>query len=268
MNNSFFALILILSLFVACGTNPVNIKSQLVKREEAFSFSDKNGSFLVNIGNGLDKKGKVYYTKRSMKTLNNQKENMLEKSIALSDIGSIKNVGVLRPKKSQYTVWFDGKKYQSNMTIIPSKRSLELKMKSPEAQWSGSKTITFPKTKSLPCFFTQILECAEVSGFLSQSIKKESGSMNLLVVWEGYPYLNETFTDFPSEAFSPAELEYDGKTKESERRFNLKVAGQTIVFVVNEENKMTKMFWVTQGISMISKSVQNSTPSEEDPDFE
>jgi hypothetical protein len=90
--------------------------------------------------------------------------------------------------------------------------------------------------------------------------------MNLMVIWEGYPYLNETFSEFPSEIFSRAQLEYDGKTKESERRFNLKVAGQSIYYVLNEQDNMIKMFWVTQGISMVSKSVQSGETSSSDED--
>lgn len=265
INSSLFFITLLIS---ACGSNAINPRTLLSKRTDEYNFTDKNGSYLVKISNGLDKKGKVYFTKRSMESLGGKKDMMLEKSIALSDIGNVKGLNVLRPKKSQYTVWFEGKKYVSELTLLPEKKSIELKMKSPEAQWSGNKTILFPKSKALPCFFTQIIECAEVSGFLSAADKKENSSMNLLIVWEGYPYLNETFSDFPSELFSVAQLEYDGKTKESERRFNLKVAGQSIFYIVNDKNKMTKMFWITQGISMVSKSVQTSSSESEDPDFE
>ena len=89
----------------------------------------------------------------------------------------------------------------------------------------------------------------------------------MMVIWEGYPYLNETFSDFPSELFSEAQLEYDGMTKEKERRFNLRVAGQSIFYVLDAKDVMTKMFWVSQGITMVSKSVKNAEP-EDGGDFE
>jgi hypothetical protein len=76
--------------------------------------------------------------------------------------------------------------------------------------------------------------------------------------------LNETFSDFPSELFSTAQLEYDGKTKQSERRFNLRVAGQSIFYILNEKDVMTKMFWVSQGITMTSKTAAKDEPVTDD----
>jgi hypothetical protein len=44
----------------------------------------------------------------------------------------------------------------------------------------------------------------------------------------------------------------------------LKVAGQSIYYILNEQDLLVKMFWVTQGISMISKSVQDEILPDED----
>ena len=267
MNNKFF-FYLILAVTVGCASQGANIKERLSKFDETYNYTDKNGTFVIKMNSALGKKGKSYYTKRSMEMNGNQKEKILEKSIVISDIGSVKGTPILRPRKSQYSVWFDGKKFFSELNLVPSKKALEVKMVSPEKQWNGTKMIPFPRTKDVPCFFSQVIECADLAGFINRASKSESGSFTMLVVWEGYPYLNETFSDFPAELFSEGVLEYDGKTKDSERKFNLKVAGQSIVYVVNEDNKMTKMFWVTQGISMVGKSVKYSSVDEEDPGFE
>jgi hypothetical protein len=267
MNNKILLLGLLLVLS-ACASSSSSIKDALVKNKETFNYTDKNGSFKVSMESSLGKKGKTYVTKRSMELLGNQKEKILEKSIVLADLGTVKKLPILRPRKSQYSVWFDGKKYFSELNIVPSKKAIDVRMVSPEKQWSGNKLIPFPNTKAIPCFFSQIIECADLTGFINASSKKEEGSMGLLVVWEGYPYLNETFSDFPNDLFSDAELIYDGKTKDAERKFNLKVAGQSIVFVINDKNKMTKMFWVTQGISMVGKSVEKTVPENEEPGFE
>lgn len=249
--------IFLLSFFIiACSSGSVkNIKEQLPKEEEGFSYTDKNGEFKVKISAGLDKAEKVFITKKKLEIPDKDKDNVLEQSIAFSDLGMIKKKNpILRPKMSQYNVWFDGKKYFSELKIVPEKRSIDVKMVSPESQWNGSKTIKFPSTKIMPCFFSQVIECAKVSGFIKKSSKKENGAMSLLIIWEGYPYLNETFSDFPSELFSKATLEYDGKLNASERRFNLRVAGQSIFYILNDKDQMMKMFWVTQGISMINKN--------------
>lgn len=269
MSTNTFTYIFTILLLISCASPAGKIKETLEKNSEVFNYNDKNGTFRVKTESFTNKKGKSYITKKSLETLNKQKENILEKSIVVSDIGTIKNIAILRPRRSQYTVWFDGKKYFSELNLNAEKKAIDVKMISPEKQWSGIKTIKFPTTRAIPCFFSQIIECADVSGFINMASKKEAGAMELLIVWEGFPYLNETFSDFPAELFSEGTLEYDGKTKDSERKFNLKVAGQSIVFVLNDKNKMTKMFWVTQGISMVGKSVEKNTSNdEEDPGFE
>jgi hypothetical protein len=248
-------LIFILSvLTTSCAGSKTHLKKELIRGEERFSYTDKNGQFLVKLSSGFNKKENTFFTKRILEVPNKETDNVLEQSVALSDIGTLKKKKtILRPKLSQYNVWFEGKKYFSELKINALKKSIDVKMVSPETQWNGTKQVKLPSTKALYCFFSQVVECAKTIGFLSEAIRKETGSMNFYIIWEGYPYLNETFSDFPSELISKAQLEYDGKTKEDERRFNLKVGGQSIFYVVDKKEQMKKMFWVSQGISMVSR---------------
>jgi hypothetical protein len=170
---------------------------------------------------------------------------------------------ILRPKISQYNVWFDGKKYSSELKINTKKKAIDIKMESPEKEWNGIKQVKFPSNSQVPCFFNQIIECAKVNGFITKSTKEKKGLLSVLIVWEGYPYLSETFSDIPSELFSEAELEYDGETKESERRYNLRFAGQSLFYVLSEQDEMIKMFWVSQGISLVNKKSPMSKNSDE-----
>ena len=251
---------------VSCaGSSKKNIGASLQATEDAFRYTDKNGQFNIKMSSGFDKKNNSFHTKKIMEIPNRSKDNVLEQSVAISTLGVVKNkTPILRPKISQYNVWFDGKKYTSELRINPAKKAVEVKMISPESQWNGTKQIKFPSSTMLPCFFSQVIECAKVSGFISSSSEKKTGAMKLLILWEGYPYLNETFSEFPSELFSEAELEYDGKTKDTERRFNLRVAGQSIFYILNQDDKMIKMFWVSQGISMVSKSVAKESAETEE----
>lgn len=255
-------------LVVSCaGMSKGGAKASLGKVSETFNYSDKNGQYIVQISSGPDKSGKGYFTKRVMELPSRQKDKMLEQSVVISTVGTVKKNTILRPKLSQYNVWFDGKKYTSELKINAAKKAIDVKMTSPEKQWNGTKQVKFPNSTTVPCFFSQVIECAKVAGFINKASDKKSGTMNLLIIWEGYPYLNETFSDFPSELFSDAELEYDGKTQESERRFNLRVAGQSIFYVLNEKNEMSKMFWVSQGISMVGRSAKVSQTQDEGGDF-
>lgn len=245
---------LLFSILSCASTTSTHLKKDLTRKEEKFSYSDKNGQFLVKLSSGFNKKENTFFAKRVLEVAGRTTNNILEQSVALSDIGMLKKKQtILRPKLSQYNIWFEGKKYFSEIKIDPIKKSIDVKMISPEKQWNGVKHVKLPSTKALYCFFSQVMECAKAAGFLDDAIKKETGSMNFYVIWEGYPYLNETFSDFPSELISKAELEYDGKIKDDERRFNLKVGGQSIFFVVDNNEVMKKMFWVSQGISMVSK---------------
>lgn len=261
----FFFLFFLSSLFSCAGARNNNLKQELIRNQESFNYSDKNGSFLVQLSSGFNKKNNSFFTKRSLEVLGKNEDKILEQSIALSSLGLLKKKKtILRPKISQYSVWFEGKKYYSELKLNAKAKAIDIKMVSPESQWNGVKQVKLPNPKSLYCFFSQVIECAKTIGFITESIKNETGTINFYVIWEGYPYLNETFTDFPSELFSKAQLEYDGKTKEEEGRFNLKVVGQSVFYVVDKNEQMKKMFWVSQGISMVSTTLKKSVENNSD----
>ena len=257
---------LLIMAFASCAKmTQKNPKEMLSNYDEQFNYSDKNGQYFVKISSGMEKNNKTFFTKRMMGISGGQNNKPLEQSVVISTVGSLKKkLMILRPSVSQYNVWFDGKKYTSELKINTAKKAIDVKMISPESQWSGSKQIKFPSSKILPCFFSQVIDCAKVSGFISKATDKKSGSMSLLVVWEGYPYLNETLSDFPSELFSKAQLEYDGMTKENERRFNLRVAGQSIFYILDDKDALKKVFSVSQGITMVNQSSKDSDSEAED----
>lgn len=256
MNKTKIFIALLSSILFSCSTN-VNkdLKKNLTRKEELFHYTDKNGQYRIRLSSGFNKKSQAFFTKRSMEIFEKEDNNTLEQSVVISELGSIKKKQImLRPKWSQYSVWFEGKKYFSEMKINPVKKAIDLKLVSPEAKWSGDSQVKLPSTKAMYCFFSQVIECAKASGFISMANKQQTGSMNFYIIWEGYPYLNETYTDFPNEMISKAVLDYDEKTKEGEPRFNLKVVGQSIFYVLDEREQLKKMFWVSQGISMVNKA--------------
>ena len=265
--NKLFGPILFSFLLASCSSVEKNkLKKELVRGEESFNYADKNGQFIVKLSSGFNKGKNHFFTKRVLESPNKNSDNVLEQSVALSDIGVLnKKETILRPKISQYNVWFEGKKYFTELKFNEQKKAIDIKLLSPESQWNGNKVVKLPSTKALYCFFSQVIECAKTAGFLDKAIKNESGTMNFYIIWEGYPYYSETLSSFPSEVLSKAQLEYDGKTKDVERRFNLKVNGQSIFYVVDQKEQMKKMFWVSEGISMISKlSKQESNNGESD----
>lgn len=262
--NKYFLLILSMSVLLSCSrfNSKEALRKELSHSEEKYSYVDKNGKYIVRTGSGLNKKTNSFIVKRSLELPGEDKSKILETSVTISELGSVKKINILRPKISQYNVWFDGKKYFSEIKMNPKKKALDLRMKSPESQWNGTKQFKLPSTKALYCFYSQVIECARTTGFLAEAIKKESGDLSFYLIWEGYPFLNETFTGVPSQIFSKAQLEYDGVTKENERRFNLKVAGQSIFYITDSNLQLKKMFWVAQGISMIRSSSGESSSTQ------
>ena len=255
MNNSWFYVIIAFALLACSSNKQALIKKELVHKEEKFSYADKNGQFLFRSTSGFQKKDKSFFTKQSLEMTTKKQDNAIEQSIAFSTLGSIKKKRmILRPKQSEYNVWFEGKKFTSKLKVLPAKKMVELTMESPEAKWNGVKQFKFPNTKTATCFFSQIVECAKVMGLLNTPQK-----INFYILWEGYPYLNDTFTDFPPELFSRAELENEGKFTQDEKKFNLHVAGQSLVYVLDKNNKLKKMFWISQGISMVNRSSNDNT---------
>lgn len=249
-----------------------NIEKNLSAFEETYVMNDKNGTFIIKSSSSLNKSENTYSTKKTMQTPKRGTGSILEQVLVVSSVGKIKNkISTLRPRNSNYVVWFDGKKYTSELKINTRARAFDLKTTSPEPGQSGSKQIKFPNTKNISCFFTHVVECGKVVGFVQKAIKEKTGKMNLFVVWEGYPFLNETFTDFPLELFSEAELEFDKEVGEGQSQFNLQVAGQSIFLVVDKNLILNKMFWVTQGMTMVTQAkareLKESSLNESDEDW-
>jgi hypothetical protein len=233
------------------GTSTSSLTSSSKTR---FKMTDKAGEFVVYRENGSS--SNQFISKRQVVPFDDDKSKVLEQGIAISKVGSVgKDFKIMRPYKSQYSVWFDGKKYQTNMILNEKKRTLNVKLKSPEKQWNGVQSFQFPDSKSIYCFFSQVLECAAITGYFSRVLEKKRGQMNFYIVWDGYPYFQEQYLNVPNSLFSKAQFNYDGKNKLGESRFSLKFGGQVIFFLLNKENKFVKKFWITQGLSMVASDI-------------
>lgn len=249
-------LLIVFLIFIAasCSSSSKDKTKRITPLSGAqYVYTDKNGKYLVRQSSQISKKENTFTLKKSIEIPGKDKDSALEQSVTISEFGSVKKINLMRPKISQYTVWFEGKKYFSELKVNPKKKNIEVRMQSPESQWNGTKTINFPSTKMVTCFYSQLYDCVKDTGFFEIALKKAKARMNILVIWEGYPYLNETYSDFPSELFSKGELEFDGKLNDDEFRFNLSIAGQSIVYIINRQMEFMKMFWISQGISMVDK---------------
>jgi hypothetical protein len=256
-------IIILVFIFNACATSKKE-EQKLTQENSKYFYQDKNGKFISKISKGINAKDGGYFLKRTIEIEGKAKDSVLEQVIVISEPGNVKGINILRPKIAQYNVWFDGKKYSTDLKVNSSKKSVEVKIKNPDKE--EIKEIKFPSTKVISCFYSQIPDCVRLSGFLDMASGKKKNKMPMYVIWEGYPFLNETFSEVPAELFSSAEVEFDGITKEGNQKISVSILGQSIFYEIDKTGSFKKMFWVAQGISMVESSLKKSIPVSDDLD--
>lgn len=217
-----------------------------------YDLVDNSGKFKEIRETGFNRKNINEFVVKRMIKAHDGDGKILERSITISTLGTLKGkLPVLRPKASQYTVWFDGAEYSSTLKVNIEKRSIDVSLKSPEKQWNGNSTVLFPKGTGVFCYFSQLFECVKVTDFFSKAIQEEAGQMNFHVIIDGFPYFQEQYLNVPQKIFIPVKLEYDGINKNGERRFSLQIAGQSIFYFIDSNELLIKMFWTQQGLSAV-----------------
>ena len=249
-------LILFCLIFLgACST--ASKQDQLETLRVKFNLTDKHGQYLVKRERGHLEKNKKIVTKKQIFDLKNGGKKILEKSISISRRGRLKGrTTILRPEISQYTVWFEGKKYFSELKLNPKAKGLDVRLISPEEQWNSIKTVSFPDRRGIYCFFEQVIECIRTTNFIHTAINKKAGKMKLFIIWNGHPYFQEQYENIPNQVFSKAVFKYDGYTPSGEVRFTLQVAGQSIFYFLDNKKELIKKFWISQGLSMVKSDIQ------------
>ncbi len=230
--------------------------SNFLKRvTKDFELVDKSGRFVVNRDRGYLKSKNRFIVKKKVLSFNDSSGKVLEKSITISNPGSMGKgkLRVLRPSISQYTVWFDGKKYSSKMTVDLKDRAMIVDLKSPEEQWSGKRRFVFPKGTGVFCFYSQLIECTGITGFLSKALQEKGGTMKFHIIWDGYPYFQEQYLNVSNSVFEAAALVYEGTNRDGLSRFTLKTPSQIMFFLVDRKLELKKQIWVSQGYSMTER---------------
>ncbi|MBT6324592.1 MAG: hypothetical protein HOJ35_01370 [Bdellovibrionales bacterium] len=225
--------------------------SELVHKKKTYIYVDKFGKYILERETGSRGKSKDLVVKTRIIT-NDKKKQELERSITISKKGNLKNkISILRPEISQYTAWYDQNKYFSEIKLNPKLKNIQIKMISPEKKWNGVQQVKFPiKGNGLYCFFSQLIECAKYTGFLSKALDAKAGQMNFYLLWDGFPYINNQFEGLEEKLFVNAKLVYDGETDKELKRFSLIFGSQSIVYLLDDNLSMSEMYWVSQGLSV------------------
>jgi hypothetical protein len=174
--------------------------------------------------------------------------NPLEKSITISEVGKVKENKSIRPMISQFSIWFEKKKYFSQLKLNKKDRGMDLILKSPEKKWNKNKKIKFEKGIVF-CWLSQIPECLRRANYLS---KDKELKRRFKVIWESFPYYTEQYRNLTANVFSDAIISYDGVFRDH-LKFAVQVDNQLIIYHFSKKLEFKKMFWVSQGISIIKR---------------
>lgn len=252
-----FILILILFQIIGCSSkkNKDLVESDLHNLNDKYRYLDKSGKYIYQRQVLVEEDKKKLSNLIKLYDPNRADNNILEKIIVVSELGAIKKgknaKSVMRPQISQYTGWFEGKKFSSQIKFDPKKRLVNVIMESPEAKWNGEKNFDIPKTKTIYCFFTQVPECIKYTHFLEKLKTDPRSRLPITVIWESYPYFVDQLDGIAEEVFSSAVFYYEGETPEGFTKFNLEINGQVIFYQFNKKMELMKVLWVTQGISIL-----------------
>ncbi|HXH74361.1 MAG TPA: hypothetical protein VNJ08_05320 [Bacteriovoracaceae bacterium] len=249
-------LLILLFILSSCATKPE--APDRVGRA-SYAFVDASGKYSFDRENKIVNKRLV-----SRVTLTDVKSRKLvEKSITVSQIGTIKNkksrIVTVRPMASEFTVWLEGKKYSSVMRLDTKNKSMTVQVESPDAKVNGTSQVAFPKG-SYFCFYSQIPDCLYHNQFLQRSIKKPNEELNFYVVWDAYPFIQEQYNGIGHKLFERAQLKFEGEVKKN-LRYMVELEGQAIHYNFSEAFDLVNMSWIAQGITVVP-------PGEEIPDEE
>ncbi|EQC51256.1 hypothetical protein [Bacteriovorax sp. DB6_IX] len=239
----------ILALLLLTSCSFLGVKKDSLKADKAFYVQvEENGNFFSTRESGFSPNAK-FIVKKSVR-VDPASELYLEKVITISSKKNLNpKVTILNPEQSEAIYYLNGKKYTSRMNLITKKNQLIVRMESPEKQWNGEKTYDIPKGNGNICYYSSIVECAVVTGFLDQAIKKGGGKMNFTLVWEAFPYFQEQFLNIPSEPIAIASLIYDGRNRLGQHRLTLDAGGQNQFYFVDKEYRLVKHVWASQGFT-------------------
>jgi hypothetical protein len=218
--------------------------------KETFNYTDVSGAYHLNRESKIIKKKLV--TRTQLFFMAGGAQKLVEKSITVSQMGSTKGKKIreltVRPLASEFTVWLEGQKYYSKMSLDTKTKSLQVELDSPETKWKGASSIKFPKGHFF-CFFSQLPECLYQAKLLERVYDGRTKRADFYVVWDSYPYITEQFSNLSGGVFAPATVRYDG-VKSGLHRFEVEADGQIILYYFSKSFDFVKMSWIAQGLTI------------------
>ncbi len=243
-----------LFLLVACANVKPNLQKVKSSNGQIFAYRDVSGDF--EIAREIKVEKQKIASRTRIFSPNNDGERLLEKTFTISNVGTVKTKSgrgvAIRPELSQHTVWLEGKQYFSQLKLIPSRRSIEVLMQSPEAKWQGKKEFKVPKGQIF-CFYSQLPECLVASRLLEKAASNSSRP-RFIIIWDSFPYHQEHFSGMKATPFSNASV-----SRETGSSYLIEFNGQSISIHFSKDIIFAKLLWTSQGISILPPDEMQDT---------
>lgn len=221
---------------------------------QQYIYKDLNGEYFVHrhVGTKKTKTGQHVVVKNKLFDDSSSKRLLLEKTISYSQKGKLnikgEHASVLRPYATFSEMWLNGEKYSSQMRLDYKEHKLEIYYQDQGKKHSTN--VIIPTISSgLYCFFSQLTECLKVSGFFRISQELKVGSVNLVILWDGYPYFQKRMNGLQDAPIARGKFSYDGEDPSGNIKYVLDVDNQSIFYQVDNNGNFQKKYWVSQGIT-------------------
>lgn len=234
--------LVIISLISCANKSGQNIKTGgLQKRSEIFQVKESTKTYLL-------KRDLKYRDGKLLTRVRYFAEDgltVLESTVSVSRLGTVNQKVALLPEASQFQVWFDKKKYFSQVKINQANRMAKVIIDDPDLGKKKKQEILLPKGRYF-CFFSQIPECLKVQNLLVQAAQSK---IKLYVIWDNFPFQKELYDNVEDELISLASLSVSDHNKKG-FKFSLDIGNQILFYHYSNTLNFQKMFWVAQGFSM------------------
>ncbi len=237
-------------LVISCAHNAAmieDIKDQSHNEKNFFTYEDYSGQYTVT------REIKVQASKLISRVLILSSAGVeLENQVAVSKFGTIssgkqKRVAIL-PEASHFKVWYNKKLFESKINVNKKNRTLDIEIIKPPDKIPKQEIYKLPKGSTF-CYYSQLPECLKMQNLLVVAAKKP---IPLYIIWDNYPFNLEQYQGISSEPVVLGNLSLS-KYDNNEFKYIVDIGNQVIFYHYDKSLNFIKMFWVSQGISLVKQ---------------
>jgi hypothetical protein len=235
-----------------------NIKKKIQKTSKTnksfkstYAFQDTTGSYFYDRELTLRKK-RVFF-EGDIK--NNQNSKSIEKTKIITDIKINKSGRILNKKMepviSQYSTWFDGKEYRSQIEIKENGQVELILAEKFEDHTEKSQYSYDSNNKN--CFFSMIPECLKFWNVFDK-LKNNQDKMSFNIIWENYPFNKKIYSNGPRKLISNAYVVFES-VQNDRYIYSVVVDEKNMSYQFDRLKRFIAFFWVSEGLSLSKKKL-------------